>query len=48
MSENLDPKHGLIPHDVWRETDSLEIFQRMIAGKLPQPPIDGTLDFRLV
>ena len=47
MSENLDPKHGLIPHDVWRETDSLEIFQRMIAGKLPQPPIAGTLDFRL-
>ncbi len=47
MSENSDSKFGLIPHDVWRETDSLEIFKQMTAGALPQPPIAGTLDFRL-
>lgn len=47
MSGNSDSKFGLIPHDVWRETSSLEIFEQMIAGELPQPPIAGTLDFRL-
>jgi len=47
MSENSNSHFGLIPHDVWREKDSLEIFQKMIAGELPQPPIAETLDFRL-
>ncbi len=47
MSEDSNSKHGLIPHDIWRETNSLEIFRKMIAGELPQPPIAGTLDFRL-
>lgn len=48
MSENSDAKFGLIPHDVWREKSSLEVLQQMIAGKLPQPPIAGTLAFKLV
>lgn len=47
MSENKNLTHGLIPHNVWRETAGLEIFRKMIAGELPQPPIAGTLDFRL-
>jgi uncharacterized protein (TIGR00369 family) len=47
MSENSNSQFGLIPHDVWREKDSLEIFQKMIAGELPQPPIAKTLGFRL-
>lgn len=47
MSENSNSKFGLIPHDVWRETSSLEIFEQMIAGELPQQPIAGTLDFQL-
>lgn len=47
MSENGSEKFGLIPHDVWRETSSLEIFRQMVAGELPQPPIAGTLDFHL-
>ncbi len=46
-AELSELKYGLIPHDVWREKDSLEIFQKMIAGELPQPPIAGTLDFQL-
>lgn len=46
-AELSDSKFGLIPHDVWRETSSLEVFEQMIAGKLPQPPIAKTLDFRL-
>ena len=47
MSENQDSKFGVIPPDVWREQNGLEIFQKMAAGELPQPPIAGTLDFRL-
>ena len=47
MSDNSDSRFGLIPHDVWREKGSLEIFQKMIAGEFPQPPIAETLDFRL-
>ncbi len=46
-AELSELKYGLIPHDVWRETSSLEVFQKMIAGELPQPPIAGTLDFQL-
>ncbi len=46
-AELSDLKFGLIPHDVWRERDGLEIFQKMITGELPQPPIAKTLGFRL-
>lgn len=46
-AELADSKFGLIPHDVWREKSSLEVFQKMIAGELPQPPIANALDFRL-
>jgi len=46
-AELTNSKFGLIPHDVWREKDSLEILQKMIAGELPQPPIAKTLGFRL-
>ncbi len=46
-AELINSKFGLIPHDVWREKDSLEVFQKMIAGELPQPPIAKTLGFRL-
>jgi len=47
MSKNSKAKFGLIPQDVWREQSGLEIFHRMVAGEFPQPPIAGTLDFRL-
>ena len=47
MNDSKETNFGLIPHEVWREKDSLEIFQKMIAGELPQPPIAETLDFRL-
>jgi uncharacterized protein (TIGR00369 family) len=47
MSDITSSKFGLIPHAVWRETNSLEVFQKMIAGEFPQPPIAKALDFRL-
>lgn len=46
-AELTNSKFGLIPHDAWREIASLEIFQKMIEGELPQPPIAKTLGFRL-
>ena len=48
MSENPKLKFDLIPHEIWREKNGLEVFRQMIAGELPQPPIAGTLDFKLV
>ena len=47
MSENSDAKFGTIPLDVWRKQSALEIFKKMIAGKLPQPPIARQFDFYL-
>lgn len=47
MSEEFDRKFGTIPHDVWREQSALEVFRRMIAGELPQPPIARQFDFYL-
>ncbi len=47
MSENFDSKFNVIPQEVWREQSGLEIFQKMATGEFPQPPIAGTLDFRL-
>jgi uncharacterized protein (TIGR00369 family) len=47
MSENSYAKFGLIAPEVWREQSGLEIFRKMAAGEFPQPPIAGTLDFRL-
>ncbi len=47
MSEHSDSKFDVIPPEVWREQSGLEVFQKMAAGELSQPPIAGTLDFRL-
>lgn len=47
MKENAEGKFGLIAPEVWREQSGLEIFRKMAAGEFPQPPIAGTLDFRL-
>lgn len=46
MSDNA--KFGIIPPEVWRTTDNLEIFQRMATGDLPAPPISEQLEFKLV
>jgi len=47
MNDNSEMKFGVIAPEVWRERSGLEIFQKMAAGEYPQPPIAGTLDFRL-
>jgi uncharacterized protein (TIGR00369 family) len=38
---------GHIPTEAFHRLSGLEIFQEMIAGRLPAPPIAGTLDFRM-
>lgn len=47
MNDDSDAGFGLIAPEVWREQSGLEIFRKMAAGEFPQPPIAGTLDFRL-
>jgi uncharacterized protein (TIGR00369 family) len=41
-------KFGLVPMEIWRTTDNLELFQQMAAGELPAPRIAETLDFQVV
>ena len=36
---------GHIPADAFHRLSGLEIFMEMLAGRLPAPPICGTLDF---
>ena len=38
---------GVLPLSAMRDCSGLEIFQRMLSGKLPPPPIAETLDFAL-
>lgn len=46
MSDNA--KFGIVPLEIWRTTENLEIFRQMATGKLPAPPISEALDFQLV
>jgi uncharacterized protein (TIGR00369 family) len=39
---------GVLPLSAIRDCSGLEIFQRMLSGELPPPPIAETLDFALV
>ncbi|CAG0932005.1 MAG: hypothetical protein EFKGCFLK_02675 [Rhodocyclaceae bacterium] len=39
---------GVMPLSTYQEIGGLEIFQRMLRGELPSPPIAATLDFALV
>ena len=39
---------GVLPLAAIRDCSGLEIFQRMLSGELPPPPIAETLDFALV
>jgi uncharacterized protein (TIGR00369 family) len=36
---------GHIPAEAYHRLTGLEVFQEMLAGRLPAPPICGTLDF---
>lgn len=40
-------KTGTIPLDFVEKHAGIELFQMMIAGELPPPPIAGTLNFKL-
>ena len=39
---------GMLTLENLRECTGLELFQKMIAGELPRPPISDTLGFYLV
>lgn len=47
MSGFEDRKYGLIPHEIWRTENALEIFKKMAAGEYPAPPISEHFDFGL-
>ena len=38
---------GTIPRELAMKHSGMELFQMMLAGDLPQPPIAGTFNFRL-
>jgi uncharacterized protein (TIGR00369 family) len=42
-----DAGFGVIPLDKARTTDALTLFEEMLAGRLPAPPITRALGFRL-
>jgi len=42
-----DAGFGVIPPEKARTTDALTLFQEMLAGRLPAPPIARTLGFRM-
>jgi uncharacterized protein (TIGR00369 family) len=43
-----DPSYDVLPIEALRECSGLELFQRMLRGELPAPPIMQTLDIALV
>lgn len=45
MSPSKDIKYGLIPHEIWKDEKALEVFQKIIRGELPMPPISESFDF---
>ena len=47
MSGFEDRKYGLIPLEIWRTENALEIFKKMAAGEYPAPPISEHFDFGL-
>jgi acyl-coenzyme A thioesterase PaaI-like protein len=38
---------GPLPRNRIREVPAIELFREMAAGKLPPPPISGTMNFRM-
>ncbi len=40
-------KFGLIPAEVWKTEDAIEIFRKMVTGEFPAPPIGESFDFGL-
>lgn len=47
MSEIENRKYGLIPMEIWKKERPIDIFKKMVAGKLPAPPISEHFDFAL-
>lgn len=47
MSDKTNEKYGLIPHEIWKNEKPIEVFQKMIRGELPAPPIGESFDFRV-
>ena len=45
---NQQPKTGVVPTELLLSHDGLSFLQAMIAGTVPQPPMAGTLGFRLI
>jgi len=43
-----DVAYDVLPIEAMRDTSGLELFQRMLRGELPSPPIMQTLDISLV
>lgn len=39
---------AVVPLDVWKSKSGLEVMRELIAGRLPPPPIAGTLGFALI
>ena len=38
---------GLMPLEVWKKEDPLDIFKKMVSGDMPGPPISEHFDFTL-
>ncbi len=39
---------AVVPLDVWKTKSGIEVLRDLIAGKLPPPPIAGTVGFNLI
>lgn len=47
MNETIQRKFGLIPLGIWQNEAPLEIFNKMVSGEMPSPPIGEHFDFVL-
>lgn len=43
----MEIKYGVVPIDEFKNAPAIEVFQKMIDGKLPAPPIARPFDFLL-
>ena len=48
MSADRADRYGLVPNETAKNMSGLQLLTGIMEGALPQPPIQQTLDFRLV
>ncbi len=46
-SAESDTQYGLVPRELAFEKPAIELFDMMLRGEIPQPPISRTLNFKL-